>query len=247
LYTRLLHTVCLILLISLGGSAGAADEPLKIERGEGFDLEDADDSSAANEEDSGITPDQLLWEAARSGDADKVRAQLEAGADVDYLGPFGSTPLLIGVKEENDEVIQLLVSEGADVDARTRLSWALSLAIDNEDVTTTRVLVEAGANLEAANDKGWTALMLAAHKGNLEMVRFFAENGAKINEESMGKDPLNALLIAVDGGYTDIVRVLLEHGASTEMKDGTPDAALEFAREQRESLGEIIEILESTD
>lgn len=243
----LFRAVLLGVLAATVAFAGETPTPITIEPGAAFVYEDADESSVANEEDFGITPDQLLWEAAREGDVDKVRAQLDAGADVDYIGPFGATPLLIGVREENRDVIDLLVSQGADVDARTRLSWPLSLAIENDDLATAGVLVEAGANLEAANDKGWTALMLAADKGNLEIVRLFTENGAKINEESSGDDPLNALLIAVDGGYTDIVRLLLQHGASTEMKDGTADAALEFARQQRESLADIIELLEDAD
>jgi len=237
------------MLIAPAMYADDKPQPVAIDRsgGLGSALENADDSSVAGEQDFGITPDQLLWEAAREGDLEKLQTQLDSGADVDYKGPFGATPLLIGVREENREVIEVLVSKGANVDARTMISWPLSLAIENEDVATVSVLVEAGANLEAANQKGWTALMLAAHKGNLDMVRLFSENGAKINEESMGEDPVNALLIAVDGGYTDIVKVLLKNGASTEMKDGTPNAALEFAREQRKSMGEIIEILESTD
>ena len=243
----LVRAALLGVLIAAPAFAGETPAPITIETGAAFTYEDADESSVADEEDFGITPDQLLWEGAREGNIEKVQAQLEAGANVDYVGPFGATPLLIGVREENREVIEVLVSKGANVDARTMRSWPLSLAIDNEDVATVSVLVEAGANLEAANEKGWTALMLAAHKGNLEMVNLFANNGAKINEESMGDDPINALLIAVDGGYTDIVQLLLENGASTEMKDGTPDAALEFAREQRESMVEIIEILESTD
>lgn len=241
----------MLLMLVAGAGFASDDEVPEITIDSSNDLravlDDADSSSLASELDFGLTPDKLLWEGAREGDTDKVRAQLEAGADIDYLGPFQSTALLISVKEGHSDVIELLVSEGANVDARTTRSWPLSLAIENADHATVQLLVEADAKLEAADEDGHTALMLAAREGHADMVRLFLDNGAKINEETYGEDAHNALLIAVEQGHVDIVELLLEYGASTEMKDGTPGVAADYALEQRERLRRILKLLQSRD
>lgn len=57
---------------------------------------------------------------------------------------------------------------------------------------------------------GYTPLMCAVEKGNIEIVKLFIEQGADINVSS-GRG--TALHIAVEHGYNDIARLLLDKGA----------------------------------
>ena len=69
-----------------------------------------------------------LAKAIRDGDLKAVRAQLEAGVDVNVRGADGNTPLLLAAVYAGPECVELLLKKGADVNAAnkagaTRLCW----------------------------------------------------------------------------------------------------------------------------
>jgi hypothetical protein len=68
---------------------------------------------------------------------------------------------------------------------------------------------------------GYTPLMCAVEKGNIEIVKLLIENGADVNIKS-GRG--TALHIAVEYGYPDIVRLLLDKGAEVSIV-GSPGPA----------------------
>lgn len=68
---------------------------------------------------------------------------------------------------------------------------------------------------------GYTPLMCAVEKGNIEIVKLLIENGADVNVKS-GRG--TALHIAVEYGYPDIVRLLLDKGAEVSIL-GSPGPA----------------------
>jgi|GEM_PF-6471684 len=69
--------------------------------------------------------------------------------------------------------------------------------------------VRDGANVNALNEKGTSALMFAAWGGHLSIVELLVEKGANINL----KTDTNALSGAAGLGYLEIVRYLINHGA----------------------------------
>ena len=77
-----------------------------------------------------------------------------------------------------------------------------------------RLLVAAGAEIDAVNDFGATPLMWAI--GEPEKVRILVAAGADVNARSkMGRTPL--YLAAANDGSSATVKLLLEHGAKVEM------------------------------
>lgn len=54
--------------------------------------------------------------AAEAGDADIVRRLVDAGANINQLSAAQASPLVIAVKGKHDEVVALLLREGADVE-----------------------------------------------------------------------------------------------------------------------------------
>lgn len=58
---------------------------------------------------------------------------------------------------------------------------ALMLASENGYAKVVRLLLEAGADINAAKFDGATALMLASQIGNTEVVRILLNHGAKVN------------------------------------------------------------------
>ena len=85
-----------------------------------------------------------------------------------------------------------------------------------EDITTVRLFVYTGIDLNARNNVGATVLMYAAEGGNVEVVRFLVENGANINaRNNVGA---TVLMYAAEGGNVEVVRFLVENGANINAK-----------------------------
>ena len=144
------------------------------------DLETADlllaakaDVNAANE--YGATPLSL---ACANGNAAMVEKLLNAGANPDASLLSGETALMTAVHTGSLEVVNLLLAHNADVNQKepqrgqTALMWAV--AEKRSDIT--RALVEHGADLHARSKSGFTPLLYAADRNNLDSARILARS-----------------------------------------------------------------------
>ena len=115
-------------------------------------------------------------------------------------------------------------------------------AVRSGDVDRVRAVLNAGADIDALDEHGQTALMNAVHWGNLNISKLLIEAGAKL--EHTAKYRLTALFLAVIGNKPQLVQLLIDAGADREIK-GTSMfncSPLEYARNQ--GFVEIINILE---
>lgn len=123
------------------------------------------------------------------------RTKLDRGGD-GVLGA-GTTPLLRAAKAGDAPVITLLLENGATAVAATRngvngIMMAANVGTREEDMTgrgktqreavaTMRLLLAAGADVNAADTQGRTAAHGAALWGLTDVVRFLHKNGAKFD------------------------------------------------------------------
>lgn len=100
-------------------------------------------------------------------------------------------------------------------------------AADAGDLDAVRRLVEAGADVKAANRYGVAALPLACRNGNAEMVALLLEAGADANATLAGGE--TPLMIAARTGRADCVKLLLDAGAGIDATERRGQTALMWA------------------
>ena len=87
-------------------------------------------------------------------------------------------------------------------------------AAEAGDLARVKRAVEHDASLlHVPDDNGWLPLMFAADKGHLAVASYLIDQGARINQQSLGHGEWNALMRACYSGRRDMVRLLLERGA----------------------------------
>jgi ankyrin repeat protein len=91
--------------------------------------------------------------------------------------------------------------------------WTASQNGDFVEVV--RLLMDAGALINQANNDGATPLSIASRNGHVEVVRVLIDAGALINQAlNNGATPL---LIASQDGHVNVVRLLINAGATVKI------------------------------
>ena len=91
-----------------------------------------------------------------------------------------------------------------------------------------RLLLSGGADVEAKNDNGGTALIYASFQGRGEIVRLLLSRGTDV--EAKYNNGRTALMLAALQGHREIVTLLLSSGANVNAKANDGRRALEFAK-----------------
>jgi len=96
-----------------------------------------------------------LRKACKKGDIEAVKQHLAAGADVNAGGVFGKTPLHLAALKDNKEIAELLIANGADVNAKQAVEGEtpLHLAAWDGHKEIAELLIVNGANVNV-RDKG---------------------------------------------------------------------------------------------
>jgi ankyrin repeat protein len=125
-----------------------------------------------------------VFEAAAAGDAERVRAVLAADPSLrDAPAPDGWTPLHLASHFRQTGVIELLLAQGADVNAVSRNADANAplhaAAAGGADAAVMGRLLRAGARVNHRQSGGFTALHEVAAIGNAEVARLLLDAGAE--------------------------------------------------------------------
>lgn len=97
------------------------------------------------------------------------------------------------------------------------------------DLERVETLIQEGADLDAAQGDGMTALHWAAEQGHAEMARTLVEAGAGLSLTTRLGD-YTPLQVAARGGHAEILEILLEAGADPNAETSTGGStALHFA------------------
>ncbi|KAF3282215.1 hypothetical protein TWF970_001629 [Orbilia oligospora] len=160
---------------------------------------------------------KLLLSAAENGRYDAVRQLLEIGKiDPDQRGKEDETPLMKAIVGDHHEVARLLITYGADIEAKDPFGRTpLISAVMFSSTEMVKLLLEGRANMEAVDIRGETPLMKATAKKDYQMLQLLLVNGRNIG----AKDRNMSLLQAMNDEYWAGAEILRRYGARVESKD----------------------------
>jgi len=181
-----------------------------------------------------------LHETIYRGHRDMALLLLEAGADMETRCNLDMTALYIAsfcVCGSVDIVRQLII-HGADLNAQCKgwglysdgVKWSpLYMASYNGTPPIVRVLLEHGANPNAPDDFGDTALHIASKRGGITVVELLLKYGANVDvRDELGRTPLHT---AAHNLRIQVVVVLLNRGADPHARTNRGETPLQLANE----------------
>jgi ankyrin repeat protein len=115
-------------------------------------------------------------------------------------------------------------------------------AVWNEDIPRIRDLLGKGADPNGQTSCGTRPLLVAAKKGNPEIIKILIENGAKV--DGRDRNGLTPMMSAASVRQTRSIEVLIDAGADLNAKDNKGFTAIMWAT--MKGFPEVVEVLFSS-
>ena len=145
--------------------------------------------------------DDNLLLAAEQGNFDMVKQTIREGANVNHADPNGFSVLVNALSHYQLELIEYLILRGAvtrlhpslvgppvelaleaygDQTRQQQLNEALLTAAEAQNFEEVKRLLDAGADINAADEDGFTVLVTALSSYQLDVVDYLVQHGATI-------------------------------------------------------------------
>lgn len=172
----------------------------------------------------------------------KIAKILMEKADLNLRDDIGSTPLFVAIKNEKEDLFDLLLEKGADANGSGRASektenqTALYVAILQGREDLIRKLLDKNADPNIADSTGALPLSEAVIRrdSNPTVVKLLLDKGANPNAQE--SDKVTPLMFAAENNKInpqtrlEIVQLLLDKGADKKMKDKDGKTAVDWAK-----------------
>ncbi len=163
---------------------------------------------------AGPEGETALMTAARTGTVEAAKVLLARGAVVDAKEQWhGETALMWAAAQKHPAMVRELLAHGADVNARSNLEkWERQTTAEPREkwlplgamtpllfasregcLECAKVLVDAGAEPNAADPDGLTPIISSIINGHYDVAAYLADKGAEVNlADATGRTPLYA-------------------------------------------------------
>lgn len=151
--------------------------------------------------------------------------------NIDKLNENGYSCLMIAAKRNNVEIMELLLSNDADINIKgNRDMTALLIASQFGRIAAVKLLLQHDKNkidLTATDRSGNNALMYASMYGSLQIVELLMNAGININDKNSKQG--TALLFGTLYGKVNLIEFLIKNGCDINSRDQHGNTALDFA------------------
>ena len=141
--------------------------------------------------------DKALFKAIRNGKIEMVKEAIANGANVNTFNINIITPLHYAVSKSHNEIVELLISKGADVNFMADIS----------------------RNRRSTHSRGLSPLIVAIRVHNVEGVRMLLVNGADINAKDGNTNGESPLFYSLNNDNIEITKMLIDEGADFNMRN----------------------------
>jgi ankyrin repeat protein len=166
-----------------------------------------------------------LQEAIFNGKDEAARLLIERGADLRRGDNLGRTALHFAARYNRKAIVELLIAKGVDVNSRAAQERTplnlLTLMTQHVDVA--RILVQNGADVDAADSQGTMPLEHAVHQGSLAMIDLLLDSGAGFR--TAPDRALGTLRLAAATGSARLFKVVAEKVGDDLFRDGSENAS----------------------
>ena len=136
-----------------------------------------------------------LMYAAEKNDIEMVEFLLESGADVNAESEAGWTAVMIAISYGWIEIAKLLINSGATLKAKDKGNDRMTVSYDEM----VGFLLELGADVNAENEAGWTAVVIAISYGWLEIAELLINSGVSLDGRDRRNDRTILMIVSSDG------------------------------------------------
>ncbi len=205
----------LVACLVLASSAAFAQSPSLDSRGE---------PALSPEQKATLARDDELQMAIVKQDAARVSAMIRAGMPLDFnfdettRGRTSESPLTLAINRDHVAMAKLLLEGGATAGRLDGFGGAAIHCV--KSLAALQLLKKYGADINAQNRRGMTALAEAVERGDLARVELLIAGGARPDAPSKGPD---LFTVAAKGNHAELIPVLLAAGADPR---SPPTAAL---------------------
>lgn len=192
------------------------------------------------------TESSPLVQAALAADPAMMQLLIDKGAD---LKASGNMALLLSLQQTCGRCVDLMLRQDLSKDA---LTGALQAAANFADAATVKALLDRGADVNAPDPLGHTALVYAAGLDSIptEVVKLLIEHGADVNAKSPHKKSvdtgMSVLDVATLRGQTPVVDLLVKAGAKSTVTLADAPAP-QGAGSAREAIARSLPVLQKGD
>jgi hypothetical protein len=137
---------------------------------------------------------------------------------------MGNEMLVQAIGKTHVDYVKASIAQSASDARPVELAFALTTAAMIGDTTALEKLLEGGADVNAWDRTGRTALIEAVFGGHKDAVELLLERGAEVNGRDT--DGWTPLMEGASKGRTEIVRTLLAHGAKVDVASSSGCTAI---------------------
>lgn len=155
----------------------------------------------------------------------------------------GMTVLIMASINGNKEIVELLISSGADVNMQCEAIQnenALICAAYSGHKEIVELLLANGATINARKSDGMDALMWASSRGYKDVAELLIDKGADVNSKDY--EGFSPLMLAAQEGHIHLVEFLINKGAKVNAENYYGGTAIKLAYKGKHF--DIVELLE---